>query len=286
MKAQHRHELQTNQLAEWLEVKLEQIKPYTQAIIGVLVAAAVLFGVYLYLKQMDHSAAQAASNQLVAAMNSFDPLKDLQATIENHPDTPPAIVAQLLLGERLLQTGSNQLYSNKAEGKSSLGKAADAFLTAETSANDPMLREWALFGLGRAHESLNDLDRARADYEKLLKDYPSGSLAASAKNRLQTLSKQSTKEFYDWFAKQDPQPLSIQREPGSPGQKPIFDLSDPTTIPAETDVQLPSSLDGTKTPNSPPAEPKPAAEPTSSAPPAESQPEKSPATSVPTAPTK
>jgi tetratricopeptide (TPR) repeat protein len=220
---------------------------------------------------MDRSAAQSASNQLVTAIQSFEPLKDFQATIDSHPGTQQATVAQLLLGEQLLRTGSDLLYTNKPEGTSNLGKAADAFVAVEASAKDPMLRAWALYGLGRAHESLGELDRARKDYEQLMKDYPQSSLADDAEQHLKNLEKQSTKEFYDWFAKQDPRPLAMEREPGKPGQKPVFDLSDPTSIPSSGEVKLPSSLDGSTTPGTPPAEPMPTTEPAPST-------EKAPAT--------
>lgn len=285
MKAQHRHELQTNQLAELLEAQIDKVKPYTQAIIGVVVAAMVLLGVYFYLRHMDRSAEQAASDQLVAAIQpGIDQIRDLQATIENHPDTQQATIAQLVMGEELLRAGADQLFTNKAEGNKNLGKAADAFLAAESGAKDQMLKAWALFGLGRAHESQGKLDQARKDYERLKKEYPNSSLADDAEQHLKNLDKQSTKEFYDWFAKQDPRPVDLQREPGIPGQKPIFDLSDPTAIPSSSsNLNFPSSLDGITSPSTPdsskpegaaapgdvPAEPMP---PTTPAEPASTQP--------------
>jgi hypothetical protein len=144
-----------------------------------------------------------------------------------------------------------------------LGKAADAFLAVEQSAKDQMLKAWALFGLGRAHESLGKLDQARGDYERLKKEYPNSSLADDAEQHLKNLEKQSTKEFYDWFAKQDPRPLDLQREPGTPGQKPVFDLTDPTAIPSGgSDLKLPSGIfDGKATPSAPPADPMPTTTP-------------------------
>jgi tetratricopeptide (TPR) repeat protein len=255
MKAQHRHELQANYLARWLEAKIEQVKPYTQAIVGVVIAAAVLIGVWMYLKHMDSSAEQAAADSLIAAINNqFDPIKAYQETIELHPGTPQATTARVLMGEQLLRMGSQQLYTNKPEGRANLGKAADLFNDVEANANDQMLRAWALYGLGRAHESLGELDRARGDFEKLTKEYPSSSLKPDAERHLTNLAKQSTKEFYDWFAKQDPRPtdpLEMNRQPGRPGQKPNFDLTDPTKMP-DSDLKLPSAFDKSLTPDTAP----------------------------------
>ncbi|MCC7084475.1 MAG: tetratricopeptide repeat protein [Pirellulales bacterium] len=265
MKAQHRHELQTNELAEWLEAKIEQIKPYTQAIIGALIAAVVLAGVWMYLRHMDSSAEQAASDSLVAAINNpADPLKLYQETLDAHPGTPQAVVARLLMGQQLLRTGSDQLYTNKLEARKNLAAAASEFSEVEASADDQMIRAWALYALGLAHESLGELDRAREDFEKLKKEYPTSSRVGDAEQHLADLDKRSTKEFYDWFAKQDPRPLDLGREPGKPGQKPIFDLSDPTAVP-KGDLKLPSALDGSSAPSTkPPASVPPATTETTS----------------------
>jgi hypothetical protein len=254
MKAQHRHELEANVLAGWLEDKLEQIKPYTQAIIGAVIALFVVFGVWYYLRHMDTSAEQAASDQLVAALNDrLDPLKALQDTIETHPGTQQAVLARLLRGEELLRSGSEQLYTNKAEGKKNLTNAAAEFREVEQSANDTMIKAWALHGMARAKESLGELDRAREDYERLIKDFPGSALKDDAQRHLTNLNRDSTKKFYDWFAKQDPSPTSMDQLPGRPGQKPIFDLSDPTM--PQSDIKLPSAFDGKSTPSTTPSGP-------------------------------
>ena len=50
MKADHRHELQTNELAAWLENAVDKIKPYARAIVGVCVAIAIIIAVYAYVR--------------------------------------------------------------------------------------------------------------------------------------------------------------------------------------------------------------------------------------------
>ncbi len=40
--------------------------------------------------------------------------------------------------------------------------------------SDPMLRAWAMYGIRRAHEAMDKLNRARTDYERLVKEYPDG----------------------------------------------------------------------------------------------------------------
>jgi TolA-binding protein len=253
MKAQHRHELQTNQLAEWLEDAIERLKPYARAIVGVLVAIAIVFGVYSYLSSVERRTAAAASDQLITALEGGS-LGELQSTAEAYRGTQPAAVAQLVVAESMLDNGTNQLYSDKRAGRESLFKAADIFAGVEKDSKDPMLRAWALYGLARAHESMGDLDRARDDFQRLLKEYPESMLADSARNHLGRLNQPAVKEFYDWFAKQEPRPTLSEAEPGVPGLKPSFDLKEPESVSPQrspSDVKLPSALGGSGTSSTP-----------------------------------
>src|SRR5215471_2602281 len=63
MKAQHRHELQQNQLADWLESSFEKLKPYASALVGVLVAVAIIIGVYMYVGAVERRNVTAAADQ-------------------------------------------------------------------------------------------------------------------------------------------------------------------------------------------------------------------------------
>ncbi len=46
MKAERRHELQHNELADWLAATAERLRPYSRAILGVTIAAVVLLLAY------------------------------------------------------------------------------------------------------------------------------------------------------------------------------------------------------------------------------------------------
>jgi hypothetical protein len=240
MKAQHRHELQTNQLALWLETAVERLKPYARAIIGVLVAVAIVLAVYAYLGMVERRTEMAAADQLIAALDSPGP-RELQNTMDEYRGTQPATIAQLVLAERMLDDGTNALFSNRQAGRESLFKAAEAFATVEKESHDPMLRGWALYGLSRSHEAMGDLDRARDDFQRLVKEYPEGSLTDAARAHLNRLNQPAIKEFYDWFAKQEPRPPAAENEPGVPGLKPSFNLDEPRSA-SPGDVKLPSAL--------------------------------------------
>jgi hypothetical protein len=243
MKAQHRHELHTNQLADWLEKSGERLKPYARLIVGVLVAVAIVLAVYAYLGSVERSNTVVASTQYITALESGMP-GELQRVADDYRGSQPATLAQLVKAEEMLDTGASNLFVNKQAARENLLNASEAFAAVEKDTHDPMLRAWALYGIGRAHESLGDLDRAQSDFQQLLKDYPDSLLADAAQTHINRLKQPSIKEFYDWFAKQEPQPPAADKEPGTPGVKPGFNLDEPESVPPSSpgDVKLPSAM--------------------------------------------
>ncbi len=243
MKAEHRHELQTNVLADWISNSADKVKPYTSIITIVCIGVAIGIGIIAYIRSMERRSQTEAAEQLVSALQGGGP-GELQAMIADYKGTEPATVAQLLLAEQQLDAGADTLFSNKPAARENLSKAAESFALAKDQSQDPMLRAWAIYGLARAHESMGELDRARADYQLLRKDYPDGALADPARKALDRLERPSVKEFYDWFAKQDPRPPAADASSGIPGMKPSFDFKEPGGM---GDVKLPTASD----PNSP-----------------------------------
>jgi hypothetical protein len=237
MKAEHRHELQTNALADWIEKSAEKVRPDTPLVLVGIAAVAIVIGILSYLNSAERNNKAAAADQYIGAISS-EGIGDLQATVTDYRGTEIGVLAQLQVADRLLSAGSDALYINKAAGRENLQKAAEGFTLAKDETRDPMLRSWALFGLGRAHESLGDLDKARNDYQLMLKDYPNSSFAVTAKRNLEQLNQPQVKEFYDWFAKQDPRPASPDPSTGIPGLKPSFDIKDPQP----GDIRLPTNI--------------------------------------------
>ena len=124
--------------------------------------------------------------------------------------------------------------SNVTRWLGQLDKAIENYTTVLTSSTDEMVKQKAVFGMARAHESLNQLERARAEYKQLA-DWKNCGYSAFAKQRYEDLAKPATKEWYAWFAKQDPRPPVVDG-PGTPGQKPSFE----TAQPSGPDINLPA----------------------------------------------
>ncbi len=232
MKTERRHELEENSLANWLGESVERIQPYSRTLLaGVLAVAAVLlaWGVY---NQRSARIRRDGWNEYFAALNSMK-TEQLSEVMSNYSGTEVATWAQLRLADMQAAEGVDLLFSNRPAALDELRSAETNYTEVGQASSDPLIQQRALIGLGRAYESLNRLDDARQQYEKLVADYPEGLFAESARGRIADLQRQSTREFYDWFATQNPQPAS-QTELGSPGQQPPFDFEslpdDPTSL--------------------------------------------------------
>jgi tetratricopeptide (TPR) repeat protein len=230
MKTKRRHELQTNQLADSLAHGIEVVKPYSRVIFGLLLAVVVLGCTYAYLSAQASGKQDRAWDDYVEATTrnpmsmgmEFD-RKKLDDLIEKSKGTHAAEWARITLADTELAQGTDQLFSDKSDATSTLQQAVSLYEEALQDAHDPLLRQGALFGMARANEALGELDKAEKEYEQLLSEFPNSAYAVEAKRRADDLKKNSTKEFYDWLAKYEPEKRAA-KQPGRPGES--LDFSD------------------------------------------------------------
>ena len=235
MKSERRHELQHNQLADALGQTAGRVKPYLRLVGGLVVLFAVVGIAYAYITGKEGQRAATGWDEYFEAVNSGD-REHLTSISERFAGTSVAPWARIVAADMALMEGCGTLFKNKANARDLLRQAVDSYQTVLNDPRDEMLRQRALFGLGRAHESLatlDDLNKAREDYKKLVKGWPEGVYTPVAKARLADLDKNSTKEFYDWFAKYEP----VTAAPPS-GKSPEFIEEN-----LEGDIKLPSALD-------------------------------------------
>lgn len=239
MKGERRHELEKNELADWITSWAEKIKPYQNAILGVVLLLAVGIGVYTFVNRQSQSETQAAWDQLYAAIGAgrTNPA-EFESIATEHAGTITAHWALLLAGEVHLARGCDELFASKATGRDELKKAEEDFLRVLEECRVDELRERATFGLAQVQEAAGNLDEAIADksspsrkepdlgYQGVINLWPEGTYAALAKKRLKDLKRRPTREFYDEFARWEPK-SPVAGEPGTPGVTPPTDLTPP-----------------------------------------------------------
>jgi hypothetical protein len=244
MKTERRHELHSNWLADHVDDLVIKVRPYTKAIFGVILAGVVLWAAYLF---MEHRAQADEANNwnklwngMLGGLGGQEMLETLADSSSKQPTTD---WARLVLADSSLFQGSSMWFAEKAAARNALNTALENYQSVLKNSTDPLVREQALYGVGRANEALCKLDDARAAYEQLEKDYPNGTYATRASQRLESLSRDSTKARYDWFANVVP-PASALSKPGD----------NSLSLPSELE---PLSQFSTSKPSTPPPAPTP-----------------------------
>lgn len=231
MKSERRHELQHNELAEWLAKTAEEIRPYQNLILTVvLVVLVAILGYTLWSRQSAAHASQ-AWDELSAAIASNDPAK-IAKTMEDYPATTAASTAAVVLADSQLAQGCDQLFKSKALAQQELQKAIGLYQTVREESRLESLKERATFGLARAKEALGELEPAGELYQEIVTKWPKGTFTAASQQRLEDLKRPAIKTLYDDLRKFDPKPAFS----GEPGERPKFDASN---LPKEGAASMP-----------------------------------------------
>ena len=274
MKSAKRHELQTNELADWLGTQAEGAADYFWPVVGgVVVAFAAAIGIAWYITNQDSSAAL-AWDQYYQAFGEKEREAELKKVADNHPSSAAALWAQQSLADITLAKGANLMFSDRAEARAKLNEAETNYKVVLEKARDPFLLARAQYGMARLQETICQPKEAQKYYEKVAaseKDSPLGKAAARDAARMK---KPETIAFLEWFAVQTPKKPVPTGHGGIPGMPPF---SVPNDLPERPDISLPGGLniDSVKPPPADPSKldfPKPAETPKGDAPPADPAP--------------
>jgi tetratricopeptide (TPR) repeat protein len=229
MKTERRHELQENELATWLGDQIMKLQPYLKAIAGGAVLLAVVFLATSYLNARNEEAQQEAWAGYFAALATGDPA-EFQKVAETYPGTIAAGWSLQSAGDLLLNQGIGELFRNRETAKTQLEAALQTYKTVTDAYSDAMLQQRAYLGLAKAEESLGNFDQAKKHYQQITEKWSESEMADLAADRLAQLDRPGTKEWYDWFAQQEPVT--------SPLDMPGF-LNDLPNLPDQPNINLP-----------------------------------------------
>lgn len=230
MKTQRRKKLETNVVADKLGIWIIAIRPYSKAILGVVIAIVMALAVTKYLswnaeiKNLESwDAFSAAHYDYLSAIISGKPGKEIKEKLnklekipKQYKDCTAEHWAQLTLGDIYRNLGIERLFKDREKAGADLDKAIEYYKQAKKS-DSLTLQQRAMFGLGQALESRqgaegnpedNYLERASDAYLKYLEKWPAGPLAARAKKYRDRLQQPSTKDFYIQFS-QPPAPKEL-----------------------------------------------------------------------------
>ena len=105
MRSERRHELQHNELADWLFKAGQWIKPYQNTIFAAVVALVVVIGGYTLWSRNAATKAAEAWTDLANGMQSPNPDDALTRVLEDNFNTNVGYMAAVLLGDERLSHG-------------------------------------------------------------------------------------------------------------------------------------------------------------------------------------
>jgi len=265
MKSDHRHELKTNELAEWLGNLPEWTKENLLTIIIVVVVilvAGALYGWSLYSKNVVLAREQKNLTDLITQVSSskiqivqgrqsqgrdlsfilLQPANNLRnfALKTNHSQ-----MAALALIKRAEALRAELHYGSPEEQYSikQTNLAKDSYAEAlEKSPKNPTLAAAAKFGLGLCAEELGNIEQARQIYEDLAEksEFENTIATVQAKRRLETMVDYEKKVVF----MPAPKPPEIPTQTTSTGDDQLPDIIPPLNIfrPLKFDM-LPESIE-------------------------------------------
>ncbi len=241
MKSAHRHELQTNALAQRLDDLIQRMRPYASTVALLIVAVAVLMLIWQYVSSSSaarHGDAWHAFNQ---AVGSAPPnLEELHRSAQEYPGTRMQEMADITWADgQVFMASENYIYNRRAS-TDALNRATSAYQGILQTSSDGRLLNRAHLGLARVYEMRNELEKARDEYAKV-----GGGYAEFAKQQAERLAEPEAAETYAWLDKAEPPRLSPPTGPGTPGRRPAFsagELSLPDAAP-EAGAPAPGATD-------------------------------------------
>jgi hypothetical protein len=263
MKADHRHELKTNELAEWISNFPQWAKQNVTTIIVVVAVLAAVLGFYIWKFYFKGTALAGRQLHLTSLINQI--AVDKTRVIQSHSEGRDLSFILLQPAEELLnfaqETSDDQMAAlaliKRAEtlrtelhyrmGTVSEQEITDQINRAKMSyaeamkrgSSNPLLVAEAKFGLGLCEEEIGNFNGAEQIYHDIIAD-PNfeGTVAkASVQHRLETMDDYKTKLVF----RQEPQPSPVEEPPTQMQPAEI-------NLPAEAETNLPIDV-GPQSPN-------------------------------------
>ncbi|MCX5635664.1 MAG: hypothetical protein NTW55_07500 [Planctomycetota bacterium] len=258
MKSEHRHELKTNELAEWIANFPQWAQENLNTIIYVVVGIVLVAGIYFYygwyssktidqeqqaftglvssISQSKAGILQAQSQGYDSSSLLFNPARSLRTMAEGAKNNQMGALALIKAADALrmelhYRPGSISPQSTgrlTAEAAGQINDAKAAYNAAITKAvGNKVLTAQAKLGLGLSEEELGNFEQAKQIYAEIVSnaEYESTVAAVQAKQRLKTMDDYKQQIVF----KAPPAPAQAQ---AAPAVGPIAEPNIVSIIPA------------------------------------------------------
>ena len=209
MKSEERHQLLTNDLEVVTTRTVSFLEKYAGIIVGAIVGIALFAAIGIWWTSTNEIDDSAGWKQLDTAQN----LEEFGTVVDKFKGKAPGHWAQLHVAETNLKTGLPLMFTNREIAKADLKRAREGFDSLlQDKAAGAVIHERALWGLALCLEATCDGNTSRPieAFERLTTEFPETMFKPIAEERIASLKKPGTKEFYTWFSKEDPKPPEVR----------------------------------------------------------------------------
>ena len=209
MKAERRHEIKTNTLADYVGNKLIDAGPNLKFYVGGAVALFALLFTFLYINDQTRRGGSDWDEFFEASYTQGDDGSALKTVAESE-SAKPAQWARLNLADLRLASASRSIFRDRKSAEEDLAEAKEHYSAVIKSAPaGSMLHDLGVIGLGLVYETRGDADEAKGQYKQVASsDSAYAELASKSLKRIETLQE---KDWYAWFAEAE------SFDPGDPG---------------------------------------------------------------------
>jgi predicted negative regulator of RcsB-dependent stress response len=239
MKSEHRHELKTNELAEWIANLPQWARENGRMVIYISVVAVLVIGsgLWYWRKVTAETAQQQLDLTNLVARLSQNKLQVLMSQQSGNDTSVSLIMAAEELGTfaggakdenisalALIKQAEAQRASvhyrqqtvNQTELQRAINEVKSVYNRAlEKAANNPSLTAMARFGLGLCEEELGNFDMARQIYSDIVAngDFEGTTVVAKAKQRLGTMADYERRIVFKTMPKPKQPPADVFQPP-------------------------------------------------------------------------
>lgn len=205
MDGERRHELEDNDLAESTVAVVERLRPHFTTIALGIAAAAVGLAAWTIVSSQQAASRSQSWDACMMALSEGN-AERLADVIRRYPGSAAAQWSQLMMADAAIGEGTQLLFIDRERARQRLESAVGTYSGLLAERPRGLIAERAVFGLAKARESLGQLEEARRGYETVVAEYPESAVRGIAENRIAALSRESTRQWYDWFDGWKPAP--------------------------------------------------------------------------------
>lgn len=259
MDSKERHEMRTNELADWLGHVPDFLNKYRNQLIG---AALIIVGLISWpiLNRWRQGSDFAIKSQISGMLDTLETNRAL-AIRQQQPDAPQEIsagsfmvsannladeakkapsdnLAALALIKRAQALRMDLIYRKDIPAEDVIAaqnkQAQEAYQQAYDKAQMPALKAMAQFGLGLCTEESGMLDQAKSIYQKIVDEptFAGTSLPRAAQDRIDKMADNNKKYVFVETPKVEPAPVDVP-QPVQPAVNPQVNAPAPQTPAAE-----------------------------------------------------